>query len=89
MAAWQSADPGLQFDDTIQEWHTCANDERINATNPCSEYVFIDDTACFAPETRISTPEGLRAVEDLFEEQERGNEVYVTTDIHSEHDHGA
>jgi ribonucleoside-diphosphate reductase alpha chain len=46
VAAWQSADPGLQFDDTIQEWHTCSNDERINATNPCSEYVFIDDTAC-------------------------------------------
>ncbi len=35
LAAWQCADPGLQFDDTIQEWHTCANDERINATNPC------------------------------------------------------
>src|SRR5580698_3223271 len=35
VAAWQCADPGLQFDDTIQEWHTCANDERINATNPC------------------------------------------------------
>jgi ribonucleoside-diphosphate reductase alpha chain len=45
-AAWQCADPGLQYDDTIQEWHTCANDDRINATNPCSEYVFIDDTAC-------------------------------------------
>jgi ribonucleoside-diphosphate reductase alpha chain len=35
VAAWQCADPGLQFDDTIQEWHTCPNDERINATNPC------------------------------------------------------
>ena len=46
VAAWQCADPGLQFDDTIQEWHTCSNDERINATNPCSEFVFIDDTAC-------------------------------------------
>ncbi|MBV9717978.1 MAG: vitamin B12-dependent ribonucleotide reductase [Candidatus Eremiobacteraeota bacterium] len=46
VAAWQCADPGLQFDDTIQEWHTCSNDERINATNPCSEYVFVDDTAC-------------------------------------------
>jgi ribonucleoside-diphosphate reductase alpha chain len=46
VAAWQCADPGLQFDDTIQEWHTCSNDDRINATNPCSEYVFIDDTAC-------------------------------------------
>ncbi|HTV93909.1 MAG TPA: LAGLIDADG family homing endonuclease [Verrucomicrobiae bacterium] len=46
LAAWQCADPGLQFDDTIQEWHTCSNDERINATNPCGEYQFIDDTAC-------------------------------------------
>jgi adenosylcobalamin-dependent ribonucleoside-diphosphate reductase len=46
LAAWQCADPGLQFDDTIQEWHTCANDDRINATNPCGEYQFIDDTAC-------------------------------------------
>jgi ribonucleoside-diphosphate reductase alpha chain len=35
LAAWQCADPGLQFDDTIQEWHTCSNDDRINATNPC------------------------------------------------------
>ncbi len=231
LAAWQSADPGLQFDDTIQEWHTCAADERINATNPCvtgdtlvatadgpkriedlvgkaafvigadgrphfvnrvfptgtkpvyhleladgyslkltadhrvltsnrgdvaaadlneddevvvfaslaqhatvgaqsarsevasrasfvslnylgnepvfdlsendthhfvangvvvhncSEYVFIDDTACFAPETRISTPEGLRTVESMFAEQQRGGEIYVTTDIHSERDH--
>ena len=35
VAAWQCADPGLQYDDTIQEWHTCSNDDRINATNPC------------------------------------------------------
>ncbi len=46
LAAWQCADPGLQFDDTIQEWHTCSNDERIEATNPCSEFLFINDTAC-------------------------------------------
>ena len=46
LAAWHSADPGLQFDDTINEWHTCPKDGRINATNPCSEYVFLDDTAC-------------------------------------------
>lgn len=45
-AAWKSADPGLQYDTTIQEWHTCPNSGRINATNPCSEYVFLDDTAC-------------------------------------------
>ncbi len=45
-SAWQSADPGLQFDDTINEWHTCPKDGRINASNPCSEYMFLDDTAC-------------------------------------------
>lgn len=45
-AAWSCADPGLQFDTTINEWHTCANDGRINASNPCSEYMFLDDTAC-------------------------------------------
>jgi ribonucleoside-diphosphate reductase alpha chain len=87
VAAWQCADPGLQFDDTIQEWHTCPNDDRINATNPCSEYVFIDDTACFAPETRISTPDGLRTVEELYERQESGQRALITTDIHSEVDH--
>jgi ribonucleoside-diphosphate reductase alpha chain len=45
-AAWASADPGLQFDTTINQWHTCAADGRINASNPCSEYMFLDDTAC-------------------------------------------
>ena len=45
-AAWQSADPGVQFDSTINEWHTCPAGGRINASNPCSEYMFLDDTAC-------------------------------------------
>ncbi len=45
-AAWSCADPGVQFDTTINEWHTCPNDGRINASNPCSEYMFLDDTAC-------------------------------------------
>jgi ribonucleoside-diphosphate reductase alpha chain len=45
-AAWGCADPGLQFDTTINEWHTCPADGRINASNPCSEYMFLDDTAC-------------------------------------------
>ncbi len=45
-AAWQCADPGLQFDGTINEWHTCPTSGRINASNPCSEYMFLDDTAC-------------------------------------------
>jgi ribonucleoside-diphosphate reductase alpha chain len=45
-AAWQSADPGVQFDTTINDWHTCPEAGRINASNPCSEYMFLDDTAC-------------------------------------------
>lgn len=45
-AAWSSADPGVQFDTTINDWHTCPRSGRINASNPCSEYMFLDDTAC-------------------------------------------
>jgi ribonucleoside-diphosphate reductase alpha chain len=45
-SAWSCADPGLQFDTTINDWHTCPTDGRINASNPCSEYMFLDDTAC-------------------------------------------
>jgi len=45
-AAWQCADPGVQFDDTIQKWHTCKTTDRIHASNPCSEYIFLDDTSC-------------------------------------------
>jgi ribonucleoside-diphosphate reductase alpha chain len=45
-AAWQCGDPGMQFDTTINDWHTCPNTARINASNPCSEYMFLDDTAC-------------------------------------------
>lgn len=45
-ASWSCADPGLQFDSTINDWHTCPNTERINGSNPCSEYMFLDDSAC-------------------------------------------
>ena len=45
-AAWRCADPGVQYDTTINAWHTCPNSGRINASNPCSEYMFLDDTAC-------------------------------------------
>ena len=45
-AAWGCADPGVQYDTTINRWHTCPNTGRINASNPCSEYMFLDDTAC-------------------------------------------
>jgi len=45
-ASWACADPGVQFDTTINDWHTCPADGPINASNPCSEYMFLDDTAC-------------------------------------------
>ncbi len=45
-SAWGCADPGLQYDSTINDWHTCPNTDRINASNPCSEYMFLDDSAC-------------------------------------------
>ena len=45
-STWQCGDPGMQYDTTINEWHTCAGTGRINASNPCSEYMFLDDTAC-------------------------------------------
>ena len=45
-AAWLCGDPGMQFDSTINAWHTCPTTDRINASNPCSEYMFLDDSAC-------------------------------------------
>ncbi len=45
-ATWGCADPGVQYDTTINDWHTCVNTDRINASNPCSEYMFLDDSAC-------------------------------------------
>ncbi len=45
-AAWQCADPGMQYDTTINEWHTCPASGRINASNPCSEYMHLDNSAC-------------------------------------------
>jgi ribonucleoside-diphosphate reductase alpha chain len=60
-AAWICADPGVQYDTTINEWHTCPQDGRINASNPCSEYMFLDDTACNLASlnlARFLTPEG-------------------------------
>ena len=52
-AAWSCADPGLQFDTTINDWHTCPNGGRINGSNPCSEYMFLDDTACNLASTNL------------------------------------
>ena len=67
-AAWACADPGVQYDSTINEWHTCPEGGRINASNPCSEYMFLDNTACnlasinlahyFDPKTRAFDVKG-------------------------------
>ncbi len=54
-AAWTCADPGVQYDTTINEWHTCPEDGRIHASNPCSEYMFLDDTACNLASLNLGT----------------------------------
>jgi ribonucleoside-diphosphate reductase alpha chain len=79
-AAWICGDPGLQFDTTIQEWNVVPNTGRINATNPCSEFVFLDDTACNllslnlmkfqTEEGRVDVDRMRRAVDICFTGQE-------------------
>jgi ribonucleoside-diphosphate reductase alpha chain len=54
-AAWSCADPGTQYDTTINEWHTCPEGGRINASNPCSEYMFLDNTACNLASSNLMT----------------------------------
>ncbi|MCK6440626.1 MAG: vitamin B12-dependent ribonucleotide reductase, partial [Planctomycetes bacterium] len=54
-AAWGCADPGVQYDTIINDWHTCPAGGRINASNPCSEYMFLDDTACNLASLNFST----------------------------------
>jgi ribonucleoside-diphosphate reductase alpha chain len=59
--AWICGDPGVQFDTTVNRWHTCPNTARINASNPCSEYMFLDDSACNLASLNLMkfrTPEG-------------------------------
>lgn len=74
-SAWQCADPGVQYDTTINKWHTCPNSSRINASNPCSEYMFLDDTACnlsslnltkFLDDAGKFDVEGYRRAVDVF-----------------------
>ncbi|MDP3794053.1 MAG: vitamin B12-dependent ribonucleotide reductase, partial [Candidatus Uhrbacteria bacterium] len=65
-ATWHSADPGMQYDTTINDWHTLANTGRINASNPCSEYMSIDNSACNLASLNLLkflTPEGTFNVE--------------------------
>jgi ribonucleoside-diphosphate reductase alpha chain len=67
-AAWQCGDPGIQYDSTINDWHTCPNTARINGSNPCSEYMFLDDTACNLASLNLMKfvgPDGEFDVEDF------------------------
>jgi ribonucleoside-diphosphate reductase alpha chain len=92
-AAWECADPGMQYDTTINEWHTCPASGRINASNPCSEYMHLDNSACnlaslnlmkFMPEDgNFDIPGFKHAVEIVFTAQEIlvGNSSYPTESI--------
>jgi ribonucleoside-diphosphate reductase alpha chain len=72
-AAWECADPGLQYDDTINDWHTCPESGRISASNPCSEYMHLDNSSCnlaslnllkfLGADGRFDAPRFARAVE--------------------------
>ncbi len=92
-AAWECADPGMQFDTTINEWHTCPASGRINASNPCSEYMHLDNSACNLASLNLLTfmdEDGIfdvasfkHAVEIVFTAQEIivGNSSYPTDKI--------
>ena len=92
-AAWECGDPGLQYDTTINSWHTCSGSERINASNPCSEYMFLDNSACnlaslnlrkyLRPDGTFDTDAFKRAVEITVLAQEIivGNAKYPTKAI--------
>ena len=92
-AAWECADPGMQFDTTINRWHTAPNTGPINASNPCSEYMHLDNSACnlasinllkFQDEDGIFDVEGFKhTVEVVFTAQEIlvGNADYPTEKI--------
>jgi ribonucleotide reductase alpha subunit len=78
-AAWVSADPGVHYSGTMNKWNTCLNDERIVATNPCSEYIFLDDTACFTGDTLVWTMDGPVRFDVLAKS---GKTVPVLTELH-------
>ncbi len=91
-AAWECADPGVQYDTTINDWHTTPNAGRINGSNPCSEYMHLDDSACnlaslnlrkFEADGVFDTEAFSRAVEIVFTAQEIivGNSSYPTDAI--------
>ena len=95
-AAWECADPGMQYDTTINEWHTAPASGRINASNPCSEYMHLDNSACNLASLNLlkfldddgtfDIPAFKHAVEVVFTAQEIivGNSSYPTEKIGAE-----
>ncbi|CAE7630553.1 nrdJ, partial [Symbiodinium microadriaticum] len=75
-AAWACADPGMQYDTTINEWHTCPTSGRINGSNPCSEYMFLDDTACNLASLNLMA---FRGTGDAFETEAYEHAVRLWT----------
>lgn len=76
-AAWMSGDPGVQMDTTVNRWHTCKNTDRINASNPCSEFMFLDDSACNLASLNLMkfrTPDGEFDIEAF----NHANDVVIT-----------
>lgn len=71
-AAWSCADPGVQYDSTINDWHTCPADGRINASNPCSEYMFLDNTACNLASCNLM---------HFMQEDDNGNKSFAIDDF--------
>jgi ribonucleoside-diphosphate reductase alpha chain len=78
-AAWACADPGVQFDTTINEWHTCPESGRIHASNPCSEYMFLDDTACNLASINLITFYNAHAKNPVFDVQSYVHAVRLWT----------
>ena len=77
-AAWRCADPGVQYDSTINDWHTCPEAGRINASNPCSEYMFLDNTACNLASLNLLTFYDAEQREFDLERFEHGVSLWTT-----------
>jgi ribonucleoside-diphosphate reductase alpha chain len=84
-AAWSCGDPGVQYDSTINHWHTCANSGRINASNPCSEYMFLDDTACNLASINLMKFRGVDGSFDVERFQAACRLVFIAQEILVDH----
>ncbi|HRO66053.1 MAG TPA: vitamin B12-dependent ribonucleotide reductase [Pseudobdellovibrionaceae bacterium] len=84
-AAWACADPGLQFHDTINEWHTCPADGEIRGSNPCSEYMFLDDSACNLASLNLTKFFDDQGVFDAEGFQHASRVMYLAQDILVDH----